>query len=1002
MPARKKKTTSREGSSRRASRGSKRDKGAASEKKQAQAPEAQKKGKGFPIIGLGASAGGLEAIEKFFKDMPADQGMAFVVITHLDPSHASIMPELIQKHAQMTVVQVEDGMTIEENCVYVIPPDKNMGVVNGKLLLVKAEVRQGPRAPVNFFLRSLADDQGKNAVGVILSGMGMDGTEGIKAIKGALGMVMVQEPESAKYDSMPRNAIATGLADYVLPPEEMPEHLIKYVKRFVSVKIAKAAPPEEIPGKALNKIHLLLRSRTGHDFSGYKESTIIRRIQRRMDVHQIDSISRYLAFLDQDVNEVKVLFKELLIGVTSFFRDAEAFDALKKKALLQLIQSKPYNYNLRAWVPGCATGEEAYSLAMVIQECMDELKSELSVQIFATDIDDDAIARARNGLYPGDISADVGPERLEKFFESMDDSYQIGRKIREMVIFAPQSVTKDPPFTRMDLICCRNLLIYLLAELQNKLIPHFHYSLRPDGILFLGSSETVGTVGDLFMVVDNRWKIYRRKETSLPVQPPIPLDFGAQPKHESFVRHHPSPVQLVAEITEKYLVEHHTPPGVVIDEHGGVSYIHGRTGKFLEPPPGSPGPNNISEMAREGLKTRLPAMIHAAVKERKEVRNRLGVQQNGGFLPVNVTVKPLPESGIGGFFLVLFEELPVEQEKEDRNSSSPGEEGTGRISQLEEELRYTKESLQTTIEELQASNEELRSINEEYQSANEELQSSNEELNSSKEELQSLNEELETVNTELQGKNYELLRVNDDMKNLLDSVEIPTVFLDNRLHITRFTSHANKLINLRESDVGRPIGDLATRLRYGRLIEDAKNVLTSLASTEFEVETDDNRWYLVKIRPYRSADNVIEGLVMTFVDIHAQKKAVQCTEEILDTVREPFLVLDENLRVERANRSFYGTFQTTSEATVGRHVYDLGEREWDIPELRKLLGHIIPENTFFENFELEHAFKRIGRKKLLLNARKIGREEGRPESIMLAIEDITEKAGWKENIPTDR
>ncbi len=958
-------------------------------KKPSRATKAKKKPLGFPIVGIGASAGGLEVLEKFFEKVAEDPGMAFVLVTHLDPNHASVMPELIQKHTGLKVAQVKDGMRIEKNCVYVIPPDRDMGIMNGTLLLTKAKIGSEPRAPINSFLRSLAEDQGDKAIAVILSGMGMDGTESLKAIKGNLGMVMAQDPATCKYDSMPKNAIATGLVDYILAPEKMAERLEAYVNRSVLRQLPTTRSYEEIPAKALQKIYMLLRSTTGHDFSAYKESTTVRRLQRRMDVHQIENVSDYLVYLNQSAKEVKALFKDLLIGVTGFFRDADAFEALKKKALNHLLQEVRHNHNLRVWIPGCATGEESYTLAMVIQECMDELERELSVQIFATDIDDDAIGRARAGFYPGDISDDVTPERLEKFFVSMENGYQVNRKTREMLVFAAQSIIKDPPFTRLDLICCRNLLIYLQRDPQKMLMPLFHYCLKPGGVLFLGSSESVGEFTDLFVAIDTKWKIYKRKETARGVYPVMNYNSGpkAHPEHLPEVR--PSEAPQLSQILQRHLMQHHTPATVVIDENGEVAYIHGRTGNYLEPASGLTRTNNINEMAREGLRTRLPSMIRTVVREKTEIQNKLRVRRNGDFLTVNVIVEPLSEPEVGEFYMVLFEEFPFEEEKEKEKTLLSGERDPGKCQDLEEELRYARESLQTTIEELEASNEELRSLNEEYQSANEELQSANEELNSSKEELQSLNEELETVNAELQGKNVELTQINDDMKNLLDSVEIPTIFLDNQLRISRFTSGIQKIFNLRNSDVGRPLSDMVTHLKYKNLIEDAKQVLVSLVPRELEASTEHGRWYAVKMRPYRSADNVIEGLILIFVDIHAQRMAIQRADEMIDTVREPLIVLDENLRVERANTSFYRTFKTLPKETEGRWVYDLGNGQWNMPELRKLLDEIIPENSFFDGFEIEYEFPEIGRKKLLVNARKIERAAETPESILLAIEDAS-------------
>jgi two-component system CheB/CheR fusion protein len=852
--------------------------------------EKKARGKGeesFPVVGIGASAGGLEALEKFFQNMPPNPRMAFIVVSHLAPTHVSMMPTLLQKHSSLKVVEVEDGMKIAPNHVYVIPPDRDMGIIKGTLHLMKTEVATGPRAPVNYFFRHLAEDGREKAVGIILSGMGSDGTLGIKAIKGELGMVMVQDPVSAKYNGMPNSAIATGLADYVLPPEKMPDQLAEYEKRFV-LGVPKALPPEEVSSQALQKVYMLLRSATGHDFSGYKASTIIRRIQRRMTVHQIDDISKYVVFLQQNQQEIKTLFRELLIGVTNFFRDSEAFDVLKTKALPILLQNKPYNQSLRAWVPGCSTGEEAYSLAITLREVMDELNRDINVQIFATDIDDESIEKARMGTYPGDISADVTPERLKKFFEREDDSYRITRRIREMLVFAAQSIIKDPPLTKLDLICCRNLLIYLNADLQKKLLPLFHYSLNPDGILFLGSSESTGGAMDLFLPIDNKWKIYKRKSIQSPfgkvVEFPLTSSlFFPEARMGQIIK---TRTHDFTQMVERYLLEHHTPPVVIADHRGDIAYIHGRTGKFLEPAPGAAKTNNILEMARGNLRLQLPALLRSAYTEKQEILRRdVSVRQNGDFIYVSIRVKPMKEPGVKDLVMVLFEESPppATLKKGKKRGSGYGKPERD-FEVLEKELTYTKESLRTTIEELETANEELKSANEEYQSTNEELQSANEELNSSKEELQSLNEELETLNSELQDKNLELTRNYHDMKNILDNTEIPIVFLDGRLRIKRFTSHIGKVLNLRESDVGRPVTDLVTRLAsYAGLFKDVKEVLDTLTPKEVETQSEDGEWYLLKIRPYRTADNVIDGAVLTFLNIQELKRA----REELASIKKP-------------------------------------------------------------------------------------------------------------------
>jgi two-component system CheB/CheR fusion protein len=839
----------------------------------------------FPVVGIGASAGGLEALEKFFQNMPPNPRMAFVVVTHLDPSHTSMMPGLLQKHSSLRVVEVEDGMKIAPNHVYVIPPDRDMGIIKGTLQLMKTEVTPRPRAPVNYFFRHLAADRREKAVGIILSGMGSDGTLGIKSIKGELGMVMVQEPASARYNGMPDSAIATGLADYVLPPEKMPDQLVEYVNRLV-MGVPKALPPEEIATQALQKVHMLLRSATGHDFSGYKASTILRRIQRRMNVHQIEDMSNYVAYLQRNLEEVKTLFRELLIGVTNFFRDSEAFDVLKAKVLPILLENKPYNQSLRAWVPGCSTGEEAYSLAIILREFMDELNREVNVQIFATDIDNESIEKARMGTYPGDIAADVSPERLRKFFEREDDSYRINRGIREMLVFAAQSVIKDPPLTKLDLICCRNLLIYLNTDLQKRLLPLFHYSLNPEGILFLGSSETVGGATDLFLPIDHKWKIYKRQSIQSPLEKAVefPLTPSLSLPEARTGQVQKTGTHDLPQLLERYLLEHHTPRVVIADQKGDIAYIHGRTGKFLELTPGTAKVNNILEMARGDLRLLLPGLIRSAYKEKKEISRRdVAVRQDGDFINVNIRVKPMNESGFKNFLMVLFEESPsLASGKTDKKKGSGTVKSRKGFGALEKELIYTKESLRTTIEELETANEELKSANEEYQSTNEELQSANEELNSSKEELQSLNEELETLNSELQDKNLELTRNYHDMKNVLDNTEIPILFLDSRLRIKRFTSHINKVLNLRESDVGRPVTDLVTRLTSDGLFKDVKKVLDTLTPKEVETQSEDGEWYLLKIRPYRTVDNVIDGVVLIFLNMQQLK----CVQEELASIKK--------------------------------------------------------------------------------------------------------------------
>lgn len=828
------------------------------------------------VVGIGASAGGLETFENFFKMMPTDSGMAFILVTHLEPMHVSMLPELLQKSTAMPVQQACDGMAVQPNQIYIIPPDHDLGLMNGTMQLFRQQKSSTPRAPINYFFRSLALDQREKAIGIILSGMGSDGALGIKVIKEELGMVMAQEPSSAKFAGMPESAIATGLVDYVLPPEKMPDKLGQYARFGLRPEGQEPALMTKSPD-GLNKIFFLIRSVTGHDLSSYKRSTIMRRLERRMKVHQIEKLPQYIRYLQANRHEVEALFKEILINVTSFFRDAEAFKALEERALPQLLGGHADEDAVRIWTPGCASGEEAYSLAILLREYMEEHGRHFKVQIFGTDIDDDAIETARAGIYPAAVAADIGPERLGRFFDRENSGYRIKKEIREMLIFAPQDLIKDPPFTKLDLVCCRNLLIYLDGDLQKKLLPLFHYSLKPNGVLFLGSSESVGEFVDLFAVVDKKWRIFTRKGGASSERPMLEIPLG-MPREGGEGALRRSKEFSLSQFVEKTLLEQYAPPCIVINAKGNILYIHGRTGKFLEPAPGNAN-MNIIDMAREGLKMQLPSAIRRAVTQKKEVvYEKLRVRTNGGFEPVTLTVRPVTEpEPMEGLLLVLLEELktsaPAEVEHEVATHSKKS---AKRIVDLEQELTATRENLQTTIEELETSNEELKSMNEEYQSTNEELKSANEELETSREELQSLNEELTTVNAELQEKIERLSRSHRDIKDYLDGIEIPTIFLDNDMRIKRFNTHAGQIIiNLIESDIGRPIGHIVTKLKYDKLSEDAGEVQRTLRPLERRIETQDGHWYLMRILPYRTSENVLDGVVITFINIDEIVRLVQ-------------------------------------------------------------------------------------------------------------------------------
>ncbi len=893
----------------------------------------------FPIVGIGASAGGLEAFESFFKAMPADSGMAFILVAHLDPSHVSLLPELLQKATEMPVRHIKDGTEVKPNRVYVIPPNKDLHILHGRLQLVNRSQPRSTTLPIDSFFRSLAEDQGCNAVGIILSGTGTDGTLGLKAIKGEVGMVMVQDSESAKYDGMPRSAIAAGEADFVLPASEMPAKLVSYTQRATQMTSCRLAPTKEGFPDALQKIFIILRSRTGHDFSLYKMNTICRRIERRMNLHHIEDITDYLRYLQESEREANILFKELLIGVTNFFRDPEAFKALRN-LLSSLLESKPDNDTLRVWVAGCSSGEEAYSIAILLLECMDERQCRLNVQIFATDIDQDAIALARAGLYPSSIRADVGPERLQRhFIKEDDDQYRINKSIREMLVFAQQNIIKDPPFTKLDLLVCRNLLIYLGPELQSKLMPIFHYSLNPDGILFLGSSESVGQNTDLFIPEHKKWKIFRRKLTGNSFHPHYNLS-SSLGDITTDATIGTSKIERAEELSalqliETILDESDTPPCVIIDDACDIVYIHGRTGRYLELAEGKTSAN-ILEMARSGLKTVLATAIRKVSATGEQVSfNDQQVQFNGDYLKLKLTVKPvLGQGGIKGLMMVIFRENnPTKKSKTKGGSRHLDRKGNMTMQELELELQYNRENLQSTIEEMETANEELKSTNEELQSTNEELQSTNEEMETSKEELQSLNEESVTVNSELQSRIDQLSVTNDDMKNLLDSTEIATIFLDTDLCIRRFTPKAANIIPLAGVDTGRPIKHFASKLIDVDLTKYAEQVLADLAVREAEVQIDDGHYFYMRVRPYRTVANVIDGVVVTFDDIterqqaeHARQVLSVLLKRILDTLPEALAVKRANSTYTLANTAFCHFLDKREEEIIDKTDFDLFPR----------------------------------------------------------------------------
>lgn len=838
-------------------------------------------------MGIGASAGGLEALEKFLGNVPEKSGMAYIIIQHLDPTHKGIMVEILQRVTAMKIIQAGDGTRVQPDCAYVIPPNKDMSILHGTLRLFDPLEPRGMRLPIDFFFRSLAEDRQQESVAVVLSGMGSDGTMGIRAIKEKAGIVLVQEPASAKFDGMPRSAVNSGLADFIAPVEELPGKIVAYVAHSPLAKTDLVL--DDGAGSSLEKIFILLRTHTGHDFFLYKRSTMYRRIERRMGIHQIDKINTYVRYLRENPQELELLFKELLIGVTNFFRDPSVWDQVKKEVIPQLLSSHPARHGqvLRAWVPGCSTGEEAYSLAIVFREALDRAQSpqRTTLHIFATDLDREAVDKARQGTFPANISADVSQERLDRFFVKTENGYQIAKEIRETIVFAVQNVIMDPPFTKLDIISCRNLLIYLTPEAQKKLIPLFHYSLNPGGFLFLGSSETVGPSTGLFSPLPGKSRLYRLGESPLRA---VPVEFPS-----SFVpalpfvpeeREAPGTVVNLQAQADRILLQHCSPPAVLVNSEGDILYINGRTGKYLEPAAGKAN-WNIFAMAREGLRYELAKAFQKVLRQREPVTFRgLKAATNGDKETVIVTVRLIedPEALKGSFMIVFTDEITLPKMKTKGRSQASGAKQT----ELENELMQLREELYSGREEMQTSQEELKSANEELQSSNEELQSTNEELTTSKEEMQSMNEELQTVNFELKARVDSLSIAENDWENLLNSSDIATLFLTNELRVRRFTTQATRIFKLLPGDVNRPITDLATDLYYPEMVEDAKKALKTLVIVEREVTTRDSRWLAVRVMPYRTLDNRIDGVTITFTDITVAKALEAKLRTVLADTKE--------------------------------------------------------------------------------------------------------------------
>ena len=886
----------------------------------------------FPIVCLGASAGGLEALEQYLGNVPVNSDMGYVVIQHLDPTQKGMLPELLQRITKMEVFQAKDRMPVLPNKVYVIPPNKSMSILKGNLHLFDPVETRGLRLPIDFFLRSLAEDLKELAVGIILSGMGSDGSMGCRILKEKNGIVMVQEPGNAKFDSMPRNVIGSVLVDIVAPANELPVKLQEFMKHIPIVKLNMEVEIKD--QSSLEKIIILLRNHTGNDFSLYKKNTVYRRIERRMSVHNIDKISNYVTFLQENLKEVDILFKELLIGVTNFFRDSAVWDNLATVIIPAIISKQQEGAILRAWVAGCSTGEEAFSLAIVFKEAVEKIVPHggFSLQIFATDLDNEAIETARKGLFPLNIAADVSSKRLNRFFVKSEDGFRINAEIREMVVFAKHNIILHPPFTKVDLLTCRNLLIYMDAELQKKLFGLFYYSLNNEGYMILGSAESLGNQSHFFETIDNKLKIFQRSLTSLsPVLIDFPSSF-ARNKQTTIENQKPvTPPQNIQTLANELLLQQFSPPGVLVNEKGDIIYISGRTGKYLEPAVGKAN-MNIFAMLRDGLRNDFPSSFRQALSKKEPVILRdIKVGTNGGTQLVRVNIQCLDKPlALKGMVMIIFIDEPLNLIQKEPSIKSEKNLSVIRQSELEKELQTAREDTQNTLEEMQTSQEELKSTNEELQSTNEELQSTNEELTTSKEEMQSLNEELQTVNAELQSKIDEFTRVNNDMKNLLNSTDIATLFLDKDLNIRRYTDQATKIFKLIKSDIGRPFTDQVSDLVYPDLATDALEVLRTLVFVKKQIATKDGRWFSTRIMPYRTFDDRIDGLVITFFNITDMKlleeelhEKEQMNQMILNTSTDVIIKVSNEWKILEFNPSAEKFFGKNHKETVSQNFIQL-------------------------------------------------------------------------------
>ena len=971
----------------------------------------------FPVVGIGASAGGFAAVRQLLTELPNDTGMAFVLVQHLNPSYHSNLAELLDKATSMPVLTIENDMLMQPDMVYVIPPGQSLFLDGRTLKLLPRDRVAGPTLSIDHFFMSLAENLHEACVGVVLSGTGADGSKGLKAIKEEGGITFAQDEQTAEFPEMPRHAVNAGCVDLVLPPQEIGRELIRLAHHplFQLTGVAAAAPTESLEEPDKDVIELILDNlkALGVDFVGYKRSTVNRRILRRMAINKLNNLSEYAGFLREHPEEAAALNEDMLIKVTSFFRDPEAFNALRLTVYPAIVQNKDEDNPVRIWVPGCATGQEVYSIAMSLLEFIRAQGKSLPIQVFGTDISEQAIKKARRGLFTRAEVAELNPVLLHTFFDESRDGYQIKKAVRELCVFAKQDFTHDPPFSRLDLISCRNVLIYFGPSLQKKVLPLFHYALQPGGFLLLGASESIGSFDDLFTAVNKRNRIFCKKggkQAFVREFSPLPAAGLVKLPPPSFFApngHSAEPSDL-QELTDKILLRKYHPVAVVVDREMNIQHFRGDTGPYLQPMPGKAS-LSLLKLVHDDLRMELRTLMHRAQKtQTPQRRDGLRIALNDGPHRLALEITPFSGQGDVPMYLVQFEQGALLEETTQSKAAGMGSAASAaeeELLRLRQDLYSTTEYMQTLIEDREQSLEDIKTANEEILSSNEELQSLNEELETSKEELESSNEELSTVNAELQARNAELSQSHADLRNLLLSAQMPFIIIEKDLRIRLVSPNAETTFNVSKADVGRPVSALNLHVSLSGLEDVLRKTICSGEPFEQEVLDQRGLWNLLRIRPYKTAENNIEGAVITLFDIDRLKKSMEEIESahkhalrIVDTIKDPLLVLDRNLQVRVANPAFYEKFQVAPHQTEGKSVFDLGSGQWDNPDLRRLLEDILPKSTQMDNFLVNFDFPLLGLRSMLLSARRMRAREPAQDSILLAIQDATERLHMEDSL----